>query len=90
MKSVKKIAAHVGGKVLSGFQLRYIYFIDKAYQSRLTAPIIPFSEIEKRGASMYKGKKITRAASIENDATAIHAVEGGAIPTAALHNIEAI
>ena len=43
---------------LIGFQLRYIYFIDKSYRERLTVPEIPFSEIEKQGARMYKGERL--------------------------------
>ena len=50
-----------GAKILEGHQLRYIYFIDKAYRKRLAVPEIPFSEIDKYGAGMYKGEKITRA-----------------------------
>lgn len=42
-------------KRLEGFQLRYIYFLDPSYKEKLTVPIIPYSEIEKLGASMYKG-----------------------------------
>lgn len=42
---------------LKGFQLRYIYFLDKSYRSRLTVPEIPFSKIKEMGASMYKGVK---------------------------------
>ncbi|MCP4263646.1 MAG: hypothetical protein GY774_39985 [Planctomycetes bacterium] len=45
-----------GAEKLPGFQLRYIYFINKAYRERLTVPELPFSEIEKRGAKMYKGQ----------------------------------
>ena len=30
-------------------------------RAKLTVPIIPFSEIDKYGAGLYKGKKITRA-----------------------------
>ena len=44
-----------------GYQLRYIYFIDKSYRKRLTVPEIPFSKIDEMGAGMYKGEKITRA-----------------------------
>lgn len=44
-----------------GYQLRYIYFLDPTARERLTVPIIPFSEIDKFGAGLYKGKKITRA-----------------------------
>jgi len=46
-----------GGKLQSGNQLRYIYLIDKS--CKITVPIIPFSEIDKKGAGMYKGEKIS-------------------------------
>ena len=46
---------------MEGFQLRYIYFIDKSYRKRLTVPEIPFSKIDELGAGMYKGEKITQA-----------------------------
>ena len=45
-------------KVLEGYQFRYIYFIDKKARKKLTVEEIPFSEIDKLGAGMYKGKKI--------------------------------
>jgi len=48
-----------GGKKLEGFQLRYIYLIDKS--CKITVPILPFSKIDEIGAGMYKGEKITRA-----------------------------
>jgi hypothetical protein len=51
----------IGGYQTSGHQLRYIYFLDKAARNRLTVPEVPFSEIEKRGARMYKGQKLQRA-----------------------------
>lgn len=47
------------GTILQGFQLRYVYFIDKAARERLTVPEIPFSRIDEIGAGMYKGEKIT-------------------------------
>ena len=56
----KKYVRETNGKILKGYQLRYIYFIDKSYKKRLTVPIIPFSEIDKIGAGMYKGEKISR------------------------------
>lgn len=43
---------------LDGFQLRYIYFIDKSYRERLTVPEIPFERIKEMGAAMYKGEKL--------------------------------
>jgi hypothetical protein len=50
---------HKGYKPIKGFQLRYIYLIDKT--CKITVPILPFSEIDKQGAGMYKGEKITVA-----------------------------
>ena len=44
-----------------GFQLRYIYFIDKKWRKRLTVPEIPFSAIDEAGAGMYRGKRVTQA-----------------------------
>lgn len=49
----------VKGEVLIGFQLRYIYLIDKS--CKITVPILPFSKIDEMGAGMYKGQKITQA-----------------------------
>jgi len=46
----------LGAKPLPGFQLRYIYLIDKT--CKITVPIIPFSKIDEMGAGMYKGQKI--------------------------------
>lgn len=56
----RKYVAHVGGVILKGFQLRYIYFIDKKSRASLTVPEIPFSKIDELGAGMYKGEKIER------------------------------
>jgi len=44
-------------KKLEGYQLRYIYLIDKS--CKITVPILPFSKIDELGAGMYKGQKIT-------------------------------
>lgn len=44
-------------EVLDGHQLKYIYLIDKSM--KITKEILPFSEIDKQGAGMYKGEKIT-------------------------------
>ena len=59
--SFKKYVETVHGKILSGYQLRYIYFIDKSCKDKLTVPILPFSIIDEYGAGMYKGKRITQA-----------------------------
>jgi hypothetical protein len=49
-----------GWKPKKGFQLRYIYFLNKVARERLSVPVLPFSKIEEMGAAMYKGEKITR------------------------------
>jgi hypothetical protein len=58
----------LGGVRAPGFQLRYLHFLDPTYRESLTVPEIPFSEIAKRGAGMYRGQK--RAGSIASDAPA--------------------
>lgn len=57
----KKYVKAVNGEILTGYQLRYVYFLDKSYRKRLTVPEIPFSKIDEIGAGMYKGEKITMA-----------------------------
>lgn len=52
---MEKIGAQ---RLLGGYNLRYILFIDKSCEKKLTCPIIPYSAIKKEGASMYKGKKV--------------------------------
>ena len=49
-----------GVEYIPGYQLRYIYFIDKKYRKNLTVEEIPFFKIDEYGAGMYKGEKITR------------------------------
>jgi hypothetical protein len=46
-----------GAIPLSGFQLKYIYFLDPKYREFLTVPELPFSKIAEVGAGMYKGEK---------------------------------
>jgi len=75
-----------GARPIPGYQLRYIYFLDPSCRERLTIPILPFSEIERVGAGMYRGEP--RATSIVADAPAIHAGEGGSTPTVALQNAD--
>ena len=73
-----------GGERLLGYQIRYIYFLDPAYKDRLTVPILPFSEIERRGASMYKGQKITRERGETDNAPRSNAETEGASPIRSL------
>ena len=69
-----------GWKPLQGFQLRYIYFLNKDARQRLTVPVIPFSRIDEMGAGMYKGKpkRVTKANSGDQPES------GGAVPTGTL------
>lgn len=50
-----------GGTILPGWQLRYVYFIDKSCRKMLKVPEIPFSRIDELGAGMYKGEHISQA-----------------------------
>lgn len=59
--SIKAYLDYTGGVKLRGYQLRYIYFVDKRYKERLTVPILPFSKIDEMGAGMYKGENVTQA-----------------------------
>lgn len=79
-----KIAKENGAVPLLGFQLRYIYFIDKSYKEKLTVPILPFSKIDEMGAGMYKGVMRSKQAT-SND----QLESGGATPTTTLQSKEA-
>jgi len=74
-----------GSEKLPGYQLRYIYFLDPTARERLTVPILPFSEIDKRGAGMYRGKPRTRAKHCD-DAPCVQQGEGGSTPTCTLQS----
>ena len=68
---------------LEGYQLKYIYFIDKSMEKDLTKPILPFSKIKEMGASMYRGKKICDS-GVKRSTASFQDVGGGAIPTESL------
>ena len=57
LKNNGKAAIPETAEKLSGYQLRYIYLIDKT--CKITVPILPFSKIDELGAGMYKGKKVS-------------------------------
>lgn len=80
-----KYVRAVGGEIIPGFQLRYIYFLNKDARQRLTVPVIPFSKIDEMGAGMYKGKpkRLTEANSGDQPES------GGATPTQTLQSKEA-
>lgn len=53
----KKYIEVTNAEILQGFQLRYIYFVDKKARKKLTVPELPYSMINEMGAGMYKGVK---------------------------------
>jgi hypothetical protein len=91
---VQGMSAYTGGyhyewktwEKVPGYQLRYIYFLDATARDRLTIPILPFSDIDKHGAGMYRGE---RRGSVDSDTPDIRSGEGGASPTSRLHTDQA-
>lgn len=77
-----KFLKSIGAVQIPGYQLRYIYFIDPTVRERLTVPILPFSEIDRRGAGMYRGKP--RVRSVDSDTPNDQLGESGANPTRTL------
>jgi hypothetical protein len=81
-----------GSKKVAGFQLRYIYLIDKS--CKITVPILPFSKIDEMGAGMYKGKKVSlserqsQAREVLQEARQTTSLEGGFESTSALKTNE--
>jgi hypothetical protein len=65
-----------GAKPIAGYMMRYVKFIDLEWTSRLTVPVLPYTEIARLGASMYKGK--TCVSSIDSDASGYQLEEGSA------------
>jgi hypothetical protein len=80
-ESSHKFLTSIGAEKAEGFQLRYVYFLKPEAKERLTVPILPFSEIEKAGAKMYKG---SRPGSINSDASDFLLEDSGATPTSGL------
>ena len=74
-----------GAKPIEGWQLRYIYFLNKDARQRLTVPILPFSKIDEMGAGMYKGKPKRGKQANSTD----QVESGGAAPTTTLQSKEA-
>lgn len=85
-----KFLKHIGAKPIQGFQLKYIYFLNKEAKERLTVPILSFSKIDEMGAGMYKGQRVSLQE--RKQAREVHVGEqlassqkgGGSTPTLAL------
>lgn len=82
---LSKTAKMNGMNSLTGYQLRYVYFLNHDARQRLAVPVIPFSKIDEMGAGMYKGKpkRLTEANSGDQPES------GGATPTQTLQSSEA-
>lgn len=55
--SADRLFKLIGGYPANGYQLRYIYFVDPTWRNQLTVSELPYSEIERLGAGMYRGIK---------------------------------
>lgn len=76
--------AREGGAIaLPGFQLRYVYFLDPSARDRLTVPVLPYSDIARLGAGMYRGQPCVRSAE---NGTEAPTSGGGVIPTRTLQS----
>lgn len=71
-----------GATPLVGFQLRYVFFLKPDERKNLNCEEVPFSEIERCGAGMYKG--IKRDGSAASGTPSDHDGRGGATPTPSL------
>lgn len=72
---------NAGCKPITGYQFRYVRFIDESWRSRLAVPVIPFDRIPQ-DARMYRGSRLPVGD------TGVHPAEGGAGPTQTLHECE--
>lgn len=79
----------LNGEKLNGYQLKYIYFLDKSKEKDLTVPVLPFSKIKEVGATMYKGCRggIIKENACVNSESGNQSVNGGASPTHTLHDL---
>jgi hypothetical protein len=82
--SMKAYSA-AGFEPIPGFQLRYVYFLNKAARERLTAPVLPFDKIYELGAGMYRGERVTRSSRTKEQDAGPPPALGGVTPTRALH-----
>lgn len=78
----KELIRKYGMQYLPGFQIKYIYFIDKDKIKDLTVPILPFKMIDDLGAGMYRGKlKDKGVGSVAVCTSSIQEESGGSILT---------
>jgi hypothetical protein len=80
----------IGAQYVEGFQLQYLYFMHSKIRERLTVSVLPFSEIERHGAKMYKGKRMQASEGKESSRSATSGKKGGASPTLTLQPAEEV
>lgn len=76
-QSSTRFLREIGAECLPGYQLRYIRPLRDDVLDRLTVPILPYSEIDRAGARMYRG---VRGGSVDSDAPGPLPGEDGATP----------
>lgn len=84
-----KAYADAGFRPIAGFQLRYVYFLNKASRERLTVPVLPFDKIQQMGACMYRGQSIDRSTRTKEQDAGNPPALGGVTPTCALQTTKA-
>lgn len=57
--SMEGWARRFGGRILEGYNFRYIFFLNPKAKDRLTVPVLPYATIDKLHARMYRGKNIS-------------------------------
>lgn len=77
-----KVLKMANARILPGFQMRYVRFLDPSWVDRLAVPSIPFEKIREIGAAMYRGERVRSETS---DTPGDQSGEGGATPTRTLH-----
>jgi hypothetical protein len=85
-----KFLKRIGAEPIPGFQLRYLYFLSDAARQRYDGAILPFSEIAKAGAKMYRGKTDKSVSGVVATQPPCQAGEGGAEPTDTLQTVQEI
>lgn len=77
-----KVLKTANARLLNGFQMRYVRFLDPSWVDRLAVPSIPFEKIREIGAAMYRGERVRSETS---DTPEVHSGEDGATPIRTLH-----
>lgn len=80
-KSIRRWVEETGAVLVPGYQMRYIYFIDPTARDRLTVPEIPYSEITRLGAGMYRGERLAGGGGADGGTPDHQSGGGGSTPT---------